>query len=174
MRRRIALLCARGTPSCVPTSHSQQFCLHMNRLSLCIAAAMLATGALAQTSAPPQPTPQPQTPPQKPRPGMIIERPNPGRITEPEKPATPAPTTPAAGNLAGQKIERLEATGNTSVASDTIRDSLGVNPGDPYDPALLQKNFLNLWQPDLFDDTNIETDRGAIGVIVRAVVKARP
>jgi outer membrane protein insertion porin family len=145
----------------------------MKRLSLCIAAAMLATGALAQTSAPPQPTPQPQTP-QKPRPGMIIERPNPGRITEPEKPATPAPTTPAAGNLAGQKIERFEATGNTSVASDTIRVYLGVNPGDPYDPALLQKNFLNLWQTGLFDDIKIETDRGATGVIVRAVVKERP
>jgi outer membrane protein insertion porin family len=140
----------------------------MNRTSLFIALAMLATSALAQTPAPTQPAPEPQ----KPRPGMIIERPEAGRITEPDKPA-PVPQQPV-GNLAGQKIERFEAVGNTSVASDTIRVYLGINPGDPYNPELLQKNFLNLWQTGLFDDIRIETDRGAAGVVVRVVVKERP
>src|SRR5207247_3299934 len=51
---------------------------------------------------------------------------------------------------------------------------LGVNPGDPYNPDLLEKNFLNLWQTGLFDDIKIETERGASGVVVRAVVKERP
>jgi outer membrane protein insertion porin family len=143
----------------------------MNRISLCIASAMLATSVLAQ-STPPQPQPQPQ--PQKPKPGTIIERPNAGGITEGEKPA-PTPAKPVPGKPTGQVVERFEAVGNTSVASDTIRVYLGVNPGDPYDPDLIQRNFLNLWQTGLFDDIKIETDRGTGGgVVVRAVVKERP
>ena len=75
---------------------------------------------------------------------------------------------------AGEKIDRFEAVGNTSVASDTIRVYLGVNPGDPYNPDALQKNFLNLWQTGLFDDIRIEADRADNGVVIRAIVKERP
>src|ERR1051325_6831119 len=142
----------------------------MNRISLCIASAMLATSVLRKTT-PPQPQPQPK--PQKPKPGTIIERPNAGGITEGEKPA-PTPAKPVPGKPTGQVVERFEAVGNTSVASDTIRVYLGVNPGDPYQPAVIQRNFLNLWQTGLFDDIHIEVDRGDKGVIVRAVVKERP
>jgi outer membrane protein insertion porin family len=146
----------------------------MNRTSsLCLAAVLVAGSALAQTA---QPVPQPD----KPKPGTIIDRPDSGRITsEPTTPApVPAPVTPRPGTStaqAGQRIERFEAVGNTSVASDTIRVYLGVNPGDPYDPAALQRNFLNLWQTGLFDDIRLETDTAPSGgIIVRAVVKERP
>jgi outer membrane protein insertion porin family len=142
----------------------------MNRtFSLCLAAVLLAGSALAQTAQPaPQPPPQPKA-------GTIIDRPDPGRITS-EPSATPAPATPRPGTAAtGPRIERFEAVGNVSVASDTIRVYLGVNPGDPYDPAALQRNFLNLWQTGLFDDIRIETDNAPSGgIIVRAVVKERP
>lgn len=146
----------------------------MNRtFSLCLAAVLFAGSALAQTA---QPAPQP---PPKPKAGTIIDRPDSGRITT--EPTTtpapaPAPVTPRPGAVqAGQRIERFEAVGNTSVASDTIRVYLGVNPGDPYDPAALERNFLNLWQTGLFDDIRIETDNAPNGgVIVRAVVKERP
>ena len=74
----------------------------------------------------------------------------------------------------GDPIERFEVLGNTSVASDTIRVYLGVMPDSPYDPAALQRNFLNLWQTGLFDDIKIEVERGERGVIVRAIVKERP
>src|SRR5438477_6538977 len=105
----------------------------MNRtFSLCLAAVLVAGSAVAQTA---QPAPQP---PPKPKAGTIIDRPDSGKITS-EPVATPAPTpapaTPRAGTAqAGQRIERFEAVGNTSVASDTIRVYLGVNPGDAYDP----------------------------------------
>jgi outer membrane protein insertion porin family len=141
----------------------------MNRIvAISLAAGLLAGSALAQT--------QPE-PPQKPKPGTILDRPDAGRITsEPVTPAIPVPVTPQPGNAAnGERIERFEAVGNTTVASDTIRVYLGVNPGDPYDPASLQKNFLNLWQTGLFDDIHLETDKGAGGgIIVRAIVKERP
>lgn len=112
-----------------------------------------------------------QAPPQKPKPGTIIERPDTGRIVSP-----PSTTTPASINqkLAGEKIDRFEAVGNTSVATDTIRVYLGINPGDPYNPDLIQHNFLNLWQTGLFDDIRIEAEKTPAGVVVRAIVKERP
>jgi outer membrane protein insertion porin family len=143
----------------------------MNRIvAICLAAGLVAGSAFAQTV---QPAPQP---PAKPKAGTIIDRPDSGRITsEPTlTPATPSPATSQPG-VPGQRIERFEAVGNTTVASDTIRVYLGVNPGDTYDPAAIQRNFLNLWQTGLFDDIRLETDAAANGgVIVRAVVKERP
>jgi outer membrane protein insertion porin family len=143
----------------------------MNRIvAICLAAGLVAGSAFAQT----QPTPQTPT---KPKAGTILDRPDAGRITsEPTTPPPPSPATPQPGKTpGGQNVERFEAVGNTSVASDTIRVYLGVNPGEPYDAAALQKNFLNLWQTGLFDDIRLETDTAPNGgVIVRAVVKERP
>jgi outer membrane protein insertion porin family len=144
----------------------------MNRIvAICLAAGILAGSALAQSV-----QPEPQTP-AKPKPGTIIDRPEPGRISsEPVlSPAPTAPVPPKPGTPSGQRIERFEASGNTTVASDTIRVYLGVNPGDAYDAAAIQRNFLNLWQTGLFDDIRLETDPAPNGgVIVRAVVKERP
>src|SRR5207245_9536425 len=117
----------------------------------------------------------PREPP-RPKPGTISARPEAGRITEPTAAPPPAqvqPSTPP-GDLAGQPIQRFEASGNTTVASDTIRVYLGITPGEPYNPELIQKNFLNLWQTGLFDDIRIEAEKGDSGVIVRAIVKERP
>lgn len=133
-------------------------------LSASLVAVLLGGAVQAQT------TPSQQQ--QKPRPGTILDTPSSGRITE--APTTPQPTKPAEAAIAGQKMERFEVVGNTSVASDTIRVYLGVVPGEAYDPAALQRNFLNLWQTGLFDDIRIETERGESGVIVRAIVKERP
>jgi len=104
----------------------------------------------------------------RPRPGTIIDTPSSGRITD-----APAPAKPT-GDLAGRTIERFEAVGNVSVASDTIRVYLGINPGDAYDPVAIQRNFLNLWQTGLFDDIRIDAERGETGVVVRVTVKERP
>jgi len=109
-----------------------------------------------------------QTPPAepRPRPSVLIDAPAAGRITD-------APTRPQAA-ADGQIVERFEAVGNTSVASDTIRVYLGISPGDPYVPEAVQRNFVNLWQTGLFDDIRIEVEPGEQGVVVRAVVKERP
>ena len=134
-------------------------------LYLSLVAALFVTAVQAQT---------PPAEPQKPKAGQIIQTPGTGRITDaPTAPATPPSNAPSP--TAGDTVERFEAVGNTSVASDTIRVYLGVQPGERYDPAALQRNFLNLWQTGLFDDIRLETDRGAAGgVVVRAVVKERP
>jgi outer membrane protein insertion porin family len=141
----------------------------MNRILAIALAAMIGGTAAAQT-----PTPSSQQPPVKPKPGTILERPDAGRIVAPPAPATPAPATTTTTPPTGERVARFEAVGNTSVASDTIRVYLGINPGDPYNPDAIQKNFLNLWQTGLFDDIRIEADRGDNGVVVRAIVKERP
>src|SRR5438105_10790315 len=136
---------------------------------LSLAAVLLAGAVQAQT--PPQPEPQQ---PRKPRAGTIIENPNAGRITEAPKPVALSPNVPGSA-MAGRKVERFEAVGNTSVASDTIRVYLGIQPGDAYDPAAIQRNFLSLWQTGLFDDISIEADKTETGgVVVRVTVKERP
>lgn len=109
----------------------------------------------------------------RPRPGTILETPGTGRITDAPAPQQQKPA-PATAALSGQAIERFEVVGNASVASDTIRIYLGVNPGDPYNPEAIQKNFSNLWQTGLFDDIKVEAERGDTGVVVRAIVKERP
>ncbi|HUP65719.1 MAG TPA: POTRA domain-containing protein, partial [Thermoanaerobaculia bacterium] len=74
----------------------------------------------------------------------------------------------------GDPIDQVEVVGNKSVAPDTIRVYLGLNPGDPYDPAAIRRNFLNLWQTGLFDDIKIEAEKTAQGVLVRVTVSERP
>ena len=126
-----------------------------------LALALLAAGAHAQT-----------TEQQRPRPGTILETPSTGgRITDAPTPQRP---TPPGGELSGQIVERFEAVGNSSVASDTIRVYLGVVPGEAYVPEAIQRNFVNLWQTGLFDDIRVEAVQGDTGVIVRAIVRERP
>jgi len=103
----------------------------------------------------------------KPRPGVILDTPSQGRITDAPQPPKQAVT--------GQTVERFEAVGNSSVASDTIRVYLGIIPGEAYAPEAIQRNFANLWQTGLFDDIRVEVEPGdAGGVVVKAIVRERP
>ncbi|HVR44862.1 MAG TPA: outer membrane protein assembly factor BamA [Thermoanaerobaculia bacterium] len=88
--------------------------------------------------------------------------------------AATAPAQPAGEVPPGTPIDRIEVVGNQSVARDTIRVYLGLEPGDPYDPAALRRNFLNLWQTGLFDDIRIEAEPTAAGALVRVIVRERP
>jgi outer membrane protein insertion porin family len=171
MRRVFGLFThARDLPPASHVTHRKGSSQPMNRsLPTLFAALLAANSLLAQT--------QPQQP-QRPKPGTIIETPSSGTITDrPLNQPAPATTPIVRGNdkYAGRPIERFEAVGNASVASDTIRVYLGVVPGEPYNPDLVQHNFLNLWQTGLFDDIRIEVENGDNGgVVVRAVVKERP
>ena len=121
---------------------------------------LLVCGTMARAQ-----TTNPQQEPPRPRPGTILESPTGGRITEGPQPQRA---------VTGKTVERFEAIGNTSVATDTIRVYLGLAPGEPYVAEAVQRNFLNLWQTGLFDDIRIEVEEGQTGVIVRAIVKERP
>jgi outer membrane protein insertion porin family len=137
-------------------------------LKISLVATLLLCGGVLQA----QTTPAASDQPKPPKPGTIIDTSTSGRIVD----APTEPTVKQTGNrlLVGQKIERFEASGNVSVASDTIRVYLGIVPGEIYDPANLQRNFSGLWQTGLFDDIKLEAEQGEVGVIVRAAVKERP
>ena len=125
---------------------------------------MLLLVTVAGTTARAQ-TPPPTEERTQPRPGVILDTPARGRITD-------APAPPESSET-GEVVASFEALGNNSVAEDTIRVYLGISPGDAYNPAAIQRNFTNLWQTGLFDDIRIETEQGETGVIVRAIVKER-
>jgi outer membrane protein insertion porin family len=128
---------------------------------------MLVVLAVAGRAARAQTAPTQDRP--KPRPGVILDAPATGRITD-------APNAPKAQNVTGQIVERFEAVGNASVASDTIRVYLGIVPGEAYVPDAIQRNFANLWQTGLFDDIRVEVEPGDTpsGVVVKAIVRERP
>lgn len=86
-----------------------------------------------------------------------------------------AQTPQAAAPQPGDTIERIEVSGNTSVASETIRVYLGLAPGQPYRPDEIQQNFMNLWQTGLFDDVRVEAVRSAEGgAVIQVTVSERP
>lgn len=81
---------------------------------------------------------------------------------------------PTREGLAGLPIEKVEVSGNTSVAESTIQVYLGLEVGSLFFPESVRTNFLNLWQTGLFDDVKVEADRGETGVILRVTVAERP
>src|SRR5688572_29397826 len=133
----------------------------MTRILVMLVVLAFAGGVARAQTAPTQERP-------KPRPGVILDAPSTGRITD-------APTAKPQQQVSGQTVERFEAVGNSSVASDTIRVYLGIVPGEAYVPDAIQKNFSNLWQTGLFDDIRVEVEPGeAGGVVVKAIVRERP
>jgi len=141
----------------------------MNRtFSLCLAAVLVTGSALAQTA---QPAPQPP-------PNRKPARSSTGPTRKDHKRAGVGPGARpchAARGTARRTAHRaLEAVGNTSVASDTIRVYLGVNPAIPTIPPRCSATSSTS-ADRLFDDIRLETDNAPNGgVIVRAVVKERP
>jgi outer membrane protein insertion porin family len=72
-------------------------------------------------------------------------------------------------------ISDIVVVGGTTITAETVEYYLGVAPGDPYDPAVLRKNFHRFWDSGLIEDLRIdaeEVEPGKIRVIV--TVKERP
>jgi outer membrane protein insertion porin family len=85
-----------------------------------------------------------------------------------------AQLAPTREGLTGLPIEKVEVTGNTSVAESTIRVYLGLETGSLFFPESIRTNYLNLWQTGLFDDVKVEAEKGETGVLVKVTVVERP
>jgi len=152
----------------------------MKRLSVHLvgilgAALLAALPAWPQEAAPTTPAPPPtQTENQS---APSVPAPPPETSQQPDvSPAAPK-TAPDANvdPLAGKNVERVDVTGNTSIATDTIRVYLGITPGQPYDPGKIRANFPNLWQTGLFDDIQVDAEPGdSGGVVIKVTVVERP
>ena len=83
-------------------------------------------------------------------------------------------SAPAAQAPPGPKIAEISVQGGRTVTPETVGFYLGIKVGDPYDPALLKKNFVRLWDSGLFDELRLERNDVSGGVKVTAVVVERP
>src|SRR5271165_1641216 len=135
------------------------------RLLLCIRAALLALALLAfarqidpaaaqgvsplpTVQVPPRAAPAPQLPPATPagRPGTA---PGAGSRAGAAS-AAPATPTPAPGTIQSIRLE-----GNQRIESGTILSYMVVRPGDPFDPARIDRSLKTLYATGLFQDVTL-------------------
>ena len=60
-----------------------------------------------------------------------------------------APATP-------QMLCQTQVIGNRRIPKESILARLFSRPGDPYDPAVVERDFNSLWNTGYFDDVRIE------------------
>ncbi len=65
------------------------------------------------------------------------------------------------------RIERIQVEGNQRIEEQTILGYLGVQPGDPFDPAALDRGLKALFATGLFEDVRLERRDGVL--VVRVV-----
>ena len=110
----------------------------------------------------------PQTPaPQQPR----LEQP-------PTAPAQPPPSAAPQQSKAGAPpenyVEEIQFRGARRVPQDTMRALIYTKKGDKYDPEVLHRDFMALWNTGKFDDIRLEREPGQFGWIIRFIVTERP
>jgi outer membrane protein insertion porin family len=76
--------------------------------------------------------------------------------------------------LAGQPIAVVELQGLRTLSEETVRYYLGLETGEPFDPAALDANIHALWERDLIDDITVEAAPTAGGVHVTLRIVERP
>jgi len=82
----------------------------------------------------------------------------------------PTPALAQSGN-----VDEITVQGLFRMTDDAFRHALGVTEGDPYDAALIQRQFRKLWDLGLFQDIVIEAEPSREGGTVLVVkVKERP
>ena len=72
-------------------------------------------------------------------------------------------------------VADVEVVGGQTITPDTVEYYLGVAKGDPWDPAIISKNFHRFWDSGLVEDLEVESEEVAPGKIKLIVtVKERP
>lgn len=74
------------------------------------------------------------------------------------------------------KIDRIQFYGLVGMSEPAAKHALGIQEGDPYDPAVLRARFRALWGLGLFKDITIEAETGPEGgkiVVVTVEERAR-
>ncbi len=86
--------------------------------------------------------------------------------------AFPAPAAPRAAEAA-TPIVRILVDGNQRISDEAVLHLMTVKEGDPYDEAVLKKEFKRIWARGLFEDLSIEARdvEGGKAVIVHVIEK---
>ncbi|MGA2597296.1 MAG: POTRA domain-containing protein, partial [Bryobacteraceae bacterium] len=154
------------------------------RLVLLFTAAL--TGLLEgapQSSTPQQPTQQQQQPAQQPKNPFenVPQTPAPQQPKLEQPPTAPAQPPPTAapqqskpGAPPENYVEEIQFRGARRVPQDTMRALIYSKKGDKYDPEVLHRDFMALWNTGKFDDIRLEREPGQFGWVIRFIVTERP
>src|SRR5271165_3123681 len=125
-----------------------------------------------------QPAQQPKNPfesvPQTPAPQQRqqqLEQPPPAPA---QPPPAAAPQQAKPGAPPENYIEEIQFRGARRVPQDTMRALIYSKKGDKYDPEVLHRDFMALWNTGKFDDIRLEREPGQFGWTIRFIVTERP
>jgi outer membrane protein insertion porin family len=88
--------------------------------------------------------------------------------------AGPRPVRAQAPDLAGRPITGIEIQGLRALSEETLRYYLGLEVGQPFDPAVLDDKIHDLWERDLIDDVTVEALPASGGVQLTLRITERP
>jgi outer membrane protein insertion porin family len=134
-----------------------------------------------QQQQPPQPqqrptqqTTPPTQPPRNPFESVPTSPTQPTPQTQQPQLQRPAEQQPVLPPSSGQIISDIEFRGARRHPADTLRSGMLTKIGDPYDEAVLRRDFRKLINSGNFDDIRLETEEdGKGGILVRFVVQER-
>jgi outer membrane protein insertion porin family len=71
-------------------------------------------------------------------------------------------------------ISDIQIHGSRRIPQETIKQRMFSRPGDVYDPAGIERDFMSLWNAGYFDDLRIEREETTKGWIIHVYVKEKP
>ena len=71
-------------------------------------------------------------------------------------------------------VEDVKIRGNRRIPAETVRQYIQTKKGDPFDPAVIDKDISTLNAQGFFDTIKIEVEDGRGGKIVTFVITERP
>jgi outer membrane protein insertion porin family len=71
-------------------------------------------------------------------------------------------------------VSEIQIHGNRRIPQETIKQRMFTRPGDVYDPAGIERDFMSLWNAGYFDDLRIEREETTKGWIIHVYVKEKP
>lgn len=77
-----------------------------------------------------------------------------------------SPGARAQSILAGGTIEEVRVEGTQRIEPESVRSFLRVNPGDPFDPLLLDESLKSIFATGLFADVTLRREGNALIVTV--------
>ncbi len=134
----------------------------------------------SQAQKPPAGQTAPAKPPAQPSEKLQLESPKapptpPGQIKLETPKAPPAATKPGAAQKkkGPEIIEDIIFRGNRRIPASTLRARIFTRKGDIYNPKLLERDFMALWNTGFFDDIRFETEDGKTGKILVIYVREK-
>jgi outer membrane protein insertion porin family len=71
-------------------------------------------------------------------------------------------------------VQQIRVIGNRRIPRETVLARLFTHPGDPYDPATIERDFNSLWNTGYFETLQIAREDTPKGVILDIIVKEKP